>query len=104
MAVRSQYGSRFRFWLDGKSFNGSGFNPSILTHTPVHQQQLDAGPRVPTSNHSLNTFGASLLFDPMGYTGPVDITDLVQQEYLSSAFGSNQRIVPPFGTEAVAGG
>ena len=81
-----------------------GFNPSILTHTSTHQHQLNAGPRVPTSNHLLNTFGASLLFDTMGYTDPASITGLVQNEYLSSSAGSSQRVVPPFGTEGVGGG
>ncbi len=94
----------FDFGLMETPSMDQGFNPSILTHTPVHRQRLNAGPRVPTSNHSLNTFGASLTFDPMGYTDRVNITDLVQQEYLSSAFGSNQRVVPPFGIEGVGGG
>ena len=81
-----------------------GFNPSIPTHTSTHRYQLNAGPRVPTSNHPLNTFGASLLFDPMGYTDPASITGPVQHGYISSAAGSNQRVVSPFGTEGVGGG
>ena len=81
-----------------------GFNPSILTHTSVHRQQRNTGPRVPTSSHSLNTFGATRLFDPMGYTDSGIITDLAQQEYLSSANRNNQRVVPPLGTEGVGGG
>ena len=80
-----------------------GFYPSIPTHTFVHRQQRNAVPRVPTSNHPLNTFGTSQLFDPMGYTDPAVITNLGQQEYLSSAAGSNQRVVPSFGPEEVGG-
>ena len=72
-----------------------GFNSSILTH----QQQRSAGPRVPMSNHSLNTYGASLLFDPMRYTDPASLTDLAQQEYLSSVARNNQSIVPHIETE-----
>ena len=80
-----------------------GFYPSILTRTFVHRQQRNAVPRVPTSNHPSNAFGTSQLFDPMGYTDPAVITDLGQQEHLSSAAGSNQRVVPSFGPEEVGG-
>ena len=80
VAVRSQYGwstckssPRFRFWLDSNSLMDRGFNPTILTHASTHQQQLNAGPRVPTSNHLLNTFEASVLFDPTGYMDPASI-------------------------------
>ena len=79
------------------------FNPSILTHTSVHQQQQNAGPRVPMSNHSLNTFGETPLSNHMGYTDPAIIALLAAQAYLSSAAGGNQRLVSPFGTEDVGG-
>ena len=82
-----------------------GYNPSIPTHTPVHRQRWNTVPRVPTSNHPINTLAVSQLFDPMGYTDPSFITDIVQQECerLSSAAGGNQRVVPSFGPEEVGG-
>ena len=82
-----------------------GYNPSIPTHTPVHRQRWNTVPRVPTSNHPTNTLAVSQLFDPMGYTDPSFITDIVQQECerLSSAAGGNQRVVPSFGPEEVGG-
>ena len=51
-----------------------GYNPSTFTLTSAHQQQ-----------HSLNTFEAPLLFDPMGYTDPDSLIGLVRQDHLSSA-------------------
>ena len=80
-----------------------GFNPPIITHIPVQQQQWNAVPRVPTSDHPQKNFGASLLFNPMGSTDSAGVMDFVQQGYLSSAAGNNQRVVPSFGTEEVGG-
>ena len=77
----------FEFGSTATPIMDQGLNPSIITHNSIHQQQRNAGPCVPTSSQPLNTFGTSLTFDPMGYTDPASITELVQPEYLSSAVG-----------------
>ena len=94
----------FDFGATATPLMDQGFNPSILTHASTYQHQRNAVPCVPTNNRPLNTFGGPQLFDPIGYTDPASTTGPVQQEYLSRAAGSNQRVVTPFGTEGGGGG
>ena len=101
LAYRAQ---GFEFGATATPVMDQGSNPSIPTYTSTHRHPRNTGPRVPTSNHPLNTFGASLLVDPMGYTNPTSTMGLMQKECLLSVAGSNQRVVPPFGTEGVGGG
>jgi len=68
-----------------------------------HQQQWNTGPRVPTSNHYPDNFGASQLFNSTGYIHPASLMGPVQQEHSSIAPGNNQHTFLPFGAEEVDG-
>ena len=92
----------FDFGSSATSLMSQGFNPSIFTHTSVQQQQRNANPRVPMGNHSLNNFEALPLFGSMGYQNTAGLTDLMQQDHLSSA-AETTSVLSLSGTEEVGG-
>ena len=113
--------NRLTSWFDAPMLGGAGpsgqlheardlsgcylpWQSAVSMAGPLAHRPQDFGSTATPLDHPLNTFGATLLLDPMGYMDPTITTDLVLKEYLSSAVGNNQRAVPPLGTEGVGGG